>query len=168
MLTFNISYWNLIKFLYFADTTERGDRGWKPTQLEGTARVTLPITLMCLDYLDKHCFQVNPFIVKHSVLIYNFVKWLRVLNMLESLWELQCEVAGAWSCFLKDMEFWWNYNVTSNWTKVAMIKTVKRNVMCHLWSLLLENNNIFLLISMLHELKRKHQNTNYFIVWIKI
>jgi hypothetical protein len=50
---------------------------------------------MCLNYLDKHCFQVNPFIVKHGVLIDNFVKWLRVLNLLESWWELQCEVAGA-------------------------------------------------------------------------
>jgi len=29
MLSFNISYWDLIKFLYFADTTEREDREWK-------------------------------------------------------------------------------------------------------------------------------------------
>jgi hypothetical protein len=27
MLSFSILYWNLIKFLYFADTTERGTRG---------------------------------------------------------------------------------------------------------------------------------------------
>jgi hypothetical protein len=29
MLSFSISYWDLMKFHYFADTTERGDRGWK-------------------------------------------------------------------------------------------------------------------------------------------
>jgi hypothetical protein len=29
MLSFSISYRDLIKFPYFADTTERGDRGWK-------------------------------------------------------------------------------------------------------------------------------------------
>jgi hypothetical protein len=28
MLSFSISYWDLIKFPYFPDTTERGDRGW--------------------------------------------------------------------------------------------------------------------------------------------
>jgi hypothetical protein len=28
MLSFNISYWDFIKFPYFADTIERGDRGW--------------------------------------------------------------------------------------------------------------------------------------------
>ncbi len=32
MLSFRISYWDLIKFLNFADTTERGDRGWKQAQ----------------------------------------------------------------------------------------------------------------------------------------
>jgi hypothetical protein len=29
MLSFSISYWDLIKFHYFEDTTERGDRVWK-------------------------------------------------------------------------------------------------------------------------------------------
>jgi hypothetical protein len=32
MLSFRISYWDLIKFLNFADTTERGYRGWKQAQ----------------------------------------------------------------------------------------------------------------------------------------
>jgi hypothetical protein len=64
---------------------EIGGESW--AQRKGADRVNLPITLMCLDYLDKHSFQVNSFIVKHGVLIHNFVKWLRVLNVLESWWE---------------------------------------------------------------------------------
>ncbi len=32
MLSFSISYWDLIKFHYLADTTERGDREWKQAQ----------------------------------------------------------------------------------------------------------------------------------------
>jgi len=46
MLSFSISYWDLIKFPYFADTTERGDTDWKHAQREGEDRVSLPITLM--------------------------------------------------------------------------------------------------------------------------
>ncbi len=35
MLSFSISYWDLIKFHYFVDTTERGHRGWKQVQRQG-------------------------------------------------------------------------------------------------------------------------------------
>jgi len=35
------------KISYFADTTERGDRGWKQAQRQGEEKVTLQITLMC-------------------------------------------------------------------------------------------------------------------------
>jgi hypothetical protein len=40
-----VSYWDLIKFHYFAYTTERGDRirGWKQAQRQGEDRVTLQI-----------------------------------------------------------------------------------------------------------------------------
>jgi hypothetical protein len=38
MLSFSISYWDLLKCLYFADTTERGDRGWKDAQRQGYFR----------------------------------------------------------------------------------------------------------------------------------
>jgi len=37
---------SLLKCLYFADTTERGDRGWKEAQRLGEDRITLWITLM--------------------------------------------------------------------------------------------------------------------------
>jgi hypothetical protein len=47
MLSYNISYWDLIKFSYFADTSERGDRGWKEAQRQGDDRVALEITLLC-------------------------------------------------------------------------------------------------------------------------
>ncbi len=32
---FSTSHWDLIKFHYFVDTTERGDRGWKQAQKTG-------------------------------------------------------------------------------------------------------------------------------------
>jgi len=35
MLSFNISYWDVLKFPFFADTTERGDREWKQAQRQG-------------------------------------------------------------------------------------------------------------------------------------
>jgi hypothetical protein len=38
--------WPLIKFPYFADTTERGDSGWKQAQRQGEDRVTFQMTLM--------------------------------------------------------------------------------------------------------------------------
>jgi hypothetical protein len=32
MLSFNISYWDVLKFPFFVDTIERGDREWKQAQ----------------------------------------------------------------------------------------------------------------------------------------
>ncbi len=46
ILSCSISYWDLLKCLYFADTTEWGDRGWKEGQRQGEDRVTLHITLI--------------------------------------------------------------------------------------------------------------------------
>jgi hypothetical protein len=43
ILSCSISYWDLSECLYFADTTERGDRGWKEAQRQGEERVTLRI-----------------------------------------------------------------------------------------------------------------------------
>jgi hypothetical protein len=45
MLSFSISYPNLIKISYFADTTERGDRGAKAEEIGVKQRVTLWRTL---------------------------------------------------------------------------------------------------------------------------
>jgi hypothetical protein len=47
MLSFNISYSDLIKFHYFADTTERGDIGGVKE------RVTLRRTLLCLQWCQN-------------------------------------------------------------------------------------------------------------------
>jgi hypothetical protein len=41
MPSFSMSYPDLIKFPYFVDLTQRGDRGWKEAQKEGEERVTL-------------------------------------------------------------------------------------------------------------------------------
>jgi hypothetical protein len=35
MLSFSISYWDVLKFPFFADTTEKGDREWKQAQRQG-------------------------------------------------------------------------------------------------------------------------------------
>ncbi len=42
-MSFSISYWDLIKniYIYLADTTGRGDKGWKHAQRQGEDRVTL-------------------------------------------------------------------------------------------------------------------------------
>jgi len=45
MLSFNISFWNLIQFSYFVDTIERGDSGWKEAQKQGEHKLILWITL---------------------------------------------------------------------------------------------------------------------------
>jgi hypothetical protein len=55
MLSFSISYWDLIKFPYFVDTTEGGDRGWKQAQREGEDRVTLRITVM----FNQICLSID-------------------------------------------------------------------------------------------------------------
>jgi len=46
ILSCSISYSDLIKYLYFADTVERGDRAWKEAERQGEDRVTLQITLI--------------------------------------------------------------------------------------------------------------------------
>jgi hypothetical protein len=58
----SLLYWDLLKGLYFADTTERGDRGWKEeAQRQGEDRVTLRITLICkLKYLSYSLDEVPP------------------------------------------------------------------------------------------------------------
>jgi hypothetical protein len=57
MLSFSISYWGLLKFPYFADITERRDRGWKQAQREGEERVILQITL--IKCAEKYRVQLN-------------------------------------------------------------------------------------------------------------
>ncbi len=54
ILSFNFSYWDLINFPYFVDTTERGDKGWKQAQRQDEDRVTFHITLLyCMFELVK-------------------------------------------------------------------------------------------------------------------
>jgi hypothetical protein len=49
MASFSISYWDLIKFHYYADTTEREDRGWKQAQRQGEDMVTSRIAKFIID-----------------------------------------------------------------------------------------------------------------------
>ncbi len=69
--TFSISYSNLIKFPCFADTTERGDKGWKQDQRQGEDMVTLWITLCVVELhwkpglcASRVVFYLDNFVVK--------------------------------------------------------------------------------------------------------
>ncbi len=49
MLSFGISFWDLLKCLHFANTIERGDRGWKEAQRHGYFR----------DDSNRSCFTAS-------------------------------------------------------------------------------------------------------------
>jgi hypothetical protein len=51
MLSFSISYPNLIELPYFADLTQRGDRGWKEAQRQGEDKMTLRKTVSFSNFL---------------------------------------------------------------------------------------------------------------------
>jgi hypothetical protein len=89
MLSFRISYWNLVRFPYFADTTERGDRRWKEAQRQGedvsvgcvkirtlfSSHILCQIVLFAVAYttrkvesLDKWCLFLGSF--QRSMVMY--------------------------------------------------------------------------------------------------
>ncbi len=57
MLSFSISYWDLIKFPYFADTIERGDRGWKHAQRQGDFADNSNVNLVLVENLWQMHFS---------------------------------------------------------------------------------------------------------------
>ncbi len=73
-LSCSISYWDLIKCLYFADTTERGDR-------EGERRpkdmVTLRITLISLQFIFKGHFKEG-FLENYSIFTFFYTIFLMI------------------------------------------------------------------------------------------
>jgi hypothetical protein len=79
----SISYWvaafhaeDLLKCLYFADTTEREDRGWKEAQRQGEERVTLQITLIGTKQPEKFLEQkVKKFIIRAKNSSYYKMHW---------------------------------------------------------------------------------------------
>ncbi len=81
ILSCSNSSWDLMKCLYFSDTTERGDRGWKGTQRQGEDRVTLRITLLYSETLDLSNFTINE-------CIYSFLKSRLLPSILLELWIL--------------------------------------------------------------------------------
>jgi hypothetical protein len=99
MLSFRISYWNLTKFPYFVDTTERGDKGWKRQRRQSDFRdnsillcfliCRLHVILIALDFLPLFLswllFQLTCYIkysnwydgVKYFCLFHNILcTWL--------------------------------------------------------------------------------------------
>jgi hypothetical protein len=73
VLSCSISYWDLIKCLYFRDTTERGDRGWKDAQRQGEDKVTLQITQICT--INFSSFQNGR--KKYITFMKNLVEFIR-------------------------------------------------------------------------------------------
>jgi hypothetical protein len=61
MLSFSISYPDLIKFHYFADTTGRGDRGRKQRRYGVKQRVTVVITLLSAEHCAKKSANIQTF-----------------------------------------------------------------------------------------------------------
>jgi hypothetical protein len=58
MLSFSISYPDLIKLPYFAYLIQRGDRGWKEAQGQGEDRMTLRSPKHCITtFLNPYMFQ---------------------------------------------------------------------------------------------------------------
>ncbi len=80
MLSFSISYWNLIKSRYFADAPKRGDRGWKQNGRGVKEWVTLQITLLFLlpfFYTSRLSPSINSKSLTSQPLHYSFLPgWL--------------------------------------------------------------------------------------------
>jgi hypothetical protein len=72
MLSISFSYWDLLKCPYFADTTERGDRGWKEAQRQGyfTDNSIVTLWLFSLKYGNFGAFlsQKSPLYPLHMIL----------------------------------------------------------------------------------------------------
>jgi len=57
MLSFSISYPDLIEFPYYAVLTQGGDRGWKEAQRECEDRMTLRKTLPRTTFNEAFCMS---------------------------------------------------------------------------------------------------------------
>jgi len=88
--SYSISYCDLIKCLYFADTTERGDRGWKEAQRLGEDRVTLRRTL--LSYMNIWIIEGSTMAPKLQSLIEKY-GWVPKRE-----WMKRCQKPSTW-CF---------------------------------------------------------------------
>ncbi len=83
MLTFSISYLDLIKFLYFADTTERGDRGRKQRGIGGWNRGWLYGYLYCtkrIEAWNPGCFWFGKMVSQCQLLLKKII--FRICHLL--------------------------------------------------------------------------------------
>jgi hypothetical protein len=101
ILSCNISYWDLIKCLYFADTTKRRDRKWQEAQRQGEDRYdTLWITLISGFTLGTH------FVRSRSLYLY--------VNIYEKKWPL-----NKYMVYIKVMALFY-YLVSNNPLEVQL------------------------------------------------
>jgi hypothetical protein len=73
MLSFSISYLDLIKFPYLADLTQKGNRGWKEAQRQGEHKIILRKNLLLLFFGVVHlALNLNHVKIKefHNVFTY--------------------------------------------------------------------------------------------------
>jgi hypothetical protein len=98
------SYWDLIKFHYFADPTGRGDRPWKQAQTQGEDRVTSWITLLFANsmsnFLKEQNLQVDSTL--WFIFPYNFFRFLK----------------DRWGSFYKFPSIYYNYFSNFRYKKI--------------------------------------------------
>jgi len=58
--SFSISYWDLIKFPYFTDTTKRGVKGWKEAQRQGNCT---DISITLIHFLSNEIYRPGHILV---------------------------------------------------------------------------------------------------------
>jgi hypothetical protein len=80
----SISCWDLLKCLYFVDTTETGDRGWNEAQRQGEDRVTLRITLLSRTPFYRYVYR--PDNKKHWQGFAKYGIWVRGMLSIQTNW----------------------------------------------------------------------------------
>ncbi len=81
----SISYWDLIKFPYFADTTKRGVRGWRRSKDKVKTRWLYKRKKLrnCLHLLLlQHCNSSNPMIAHTIAIFASSSSWYSIICML--------------------------------------------------------------------------------------
>jgi hypothetical protein len=131
MQSFNISYWDSIKFRYFANTTEKWDREWKQAQIEAEDRVSLWLTLISTSNLvEVRTLVVNMKSILQGwkcVEMFGFVHISLKLNkhVLKAPWTLHALCIGQMqhlsTCSLRQL---FKTKLRCYFTKVKLLQTI--------------------------------------------
>jgi hypothetical protein len=113
----SISYWGLLKCLYFVDTTETGGRGWKEAQRQGEDRVNLRLTLLSHTF---YRYRYRPDNKKHWQGFAKYGIWVPGMLSMQANWVKNSSKKGtdnflvlllqvvrwkrAWKCRLQEAQ----------------------------------------------------------------